>query len=246
MKIYKNKIINRAVPPIYLLPNMVTLGAMCFGFYAIIQSIRGNFIYAGNAVFFAMILDTLDGRIARLTNTASPFGAQLDSISDMVNFGVMPSIMILMSHLYIIGNVSWLFAFIYCACTSLRLARFNTMLNIKDKNYFTGMPSPTGAALVIGYVYICSYYNLYGYFYIYLAVFITLFSAFSMVSNVKFYSFKEFHFHKTARFRVLLMFLIILVSIFLYPEIVIYSFFIIYTLTSYIMWLFKLKTSRIK
>lgn len=221
------------VSPIYLLPNMITLGAMFCGFYAIIQSINDSFIVSGVAILFAMILDSLDGRVARLTGTSSPFGAELDSLSDMVNFGVAPAVIAFNWQLYTLGKFGWLVAFIFSACAALRLARFNTMLAVNDKRYFTGIPSPAGAALVVGYVYMCANYNLHNLFFTILGAGVILVAAFSMVSNIKFYSFKEFNFHRTAKFRALILFVIALSLLTIWPDFVIYGFFIAYTFSGY-------------
>ncbi len=234
------------VSPIYLLPNLFTLGAMFSGFYAIVQSINGDFISCGIAIFIAMILDSLDGRVARLTHTSSPFGAELDSLSDMVSFGVAPAIIAFNWHLHDMGKVSWLVTFIFCACGSLRLARFNTMLGIVDKRYFIGLPIPSAAALVVGYIYMCNKYGLDNKISQIAGVVVIIFAAFSMVSNVRFYSFKEINFHHKARFRILLAFLMLLVLFFMYPDIVIYGFFSVYTVVSYIMHIFKWRKSPIK
>jgi CDP-diacylglycerol--serine O-phosphatidyltransferase len=239
MSIKNNRPTNK-VSPIYLLPNMFTLGAMFCGFYAIIQSINANFTATGIAIFFAMILDSLDGRVARLTHTSSPFGAELDSLADMISFGVAPAVIVFNWHLHNMGKIGWLFAFIYCACAGLRLARFNTMIGIVDKKFFVGLPSPSAAALVVGFVYICTIYHLHNRFIAHLGAIITLIAAFSMVSNIKFYSFKEFHFHHRARFRALLLFLLALTLLIIYPDLVIYGFFICYTLISYFMYIFRL------
>lgn len=228
------------VSPIYLLPSMFTLGAMFCGFYAVIQSITANFVAAGIAVFFAMILDSMDGRVARLTHTSSPFGAELDSLADMVGFGVAPAVISFNWQLHHFGKVGWLFAFIYCACAGLRLARFNTMIGIIDKRYFIGLPSPAAAALVVGFIYICSSYNFQGTFITITGTVITLLAAFSMVSNIKFYSFKEFNFHHRGRFRVLLLFLLVLTLLLIYPEFVIYGFFLGYALVSYFNYIFRI------
>jgi CDP-diacylglycerol--serine O-phosphatidyltransferase len=225
--------------PIYLLPSLFTLAAMFCGFYAIIQSISGDFISCGIAIFMAMILDSLDGRVARLTHTSSPFGAELDSLSDMVNFGIAPAVIVFNWHLYHLGKLGWLFAFIYCACASLRLARFNTMLEVVSKNFFIGLPSPTAAAILVGYIYFCAKFNLTNNVTMIIGAVITLFAAFSMVSNVRFYSFKEIHFNHKAKFSVLLIFLIGLVVLIINPDIVIYCLFILYTLFSYLWYIFK-------
>jgi CDP-diacylglycerol--serine O-phosphatidyltransferase len=226
--------------PIYLLPSMITLSSMFCGFYAMIHSIDGDFYHAGIGILFSMILDGLDGRVARLTHTSSPFGAELDSLADMVAFGAAPAMIAFNWGLHSLGRVGWLVAFIYCACAGLRLARFNVMLGVDDKKYFQGMPSPSAAALVVGFVYLCSEYKINSSWMIFLGLFITALAAFSMVSNIKFYSFKQIHFHQTAPFRALLLFLIIFVLLFYFPAPVIYAFFISYTLISYICWVLRI------
>lgn len=226
--------------PIYLLPSMFTLCSMFCGFYAMIQSISGNFYHAGIAIFFSMILDSLDGRVARMTHTSSPFGAELDSLADMVAFGAAPAMIAFNWGLFNLGKLGWLVAFIYCACAGLRLARFNVMIGVVDKKFFQGMPSPSAAAVVVGYVYLCAKYQFHSSLAIYIGLFVTLLAGLSMVSNVKFYSFKEFHFLQTARFRALLLFLALFVLLFYYPEEIIYGFFVVYTVVSYIFWIFRI------
>ncbi len=234
------------VSPIYILPSLFTLAAMFCGFYAIIQSIANNFISSGIAIFFAMILDSLDGRVARMTHTSSPFGAELDSLADMVSFGVAPAVITFNWGLYKYGKIGWLIAFIYCACAGLRLARFNTMAASQDKRYFIGIPSPAAAALVVGFIYICSVYKFHGAIYHVLNAIMTVVAAFTMVSNVKFYSFKELNFQHRGKFRVLLILLLIFALLLIYPDLVIYGFFVVYTITSYIIFLFRLKRKRSK
>ena len=226
--------------PIYLLPSMFTLGAMFCGFYAIIQSISDNFIEAGIAVFFAMILDSIDGRVARLTHTSSPFGAELDSLADMVSFGVAPAVIAFNWQFHNFGKIGWLVAFIYCACAGLRLARFNTMLGSNDKRFFTGLPSPAAAALVVGLIYMCTNYNLHGTFFTACGIIITILAALSMVSNIKFYSFKELNVRHKGRFRVLLIFLLVLTLLIIYPDFVMYGFFLLYALISYFNYIFRI------
>ena len=228
------------VSPIYLLPSMLTLGAMFCGFYAIIQSIAANFIAAGIALFIAMILDSMDGRVARLTHTSSPFGAELDSLADMVSFGVAPAVAVFNWQLHIWGKFGWLFAFIYCACAGLRLARFNTMTGITDKKYFIGLPSPSAAALVVGFIYICANYDLNNRFFTISGTIITIIASLSMISNIKFYSFKELNVHHRGRFRILLVFLLILVLLIIYPDLFIYGFFLGYTIISYFNYIFRI------
>lgn len=232
--------------PIYLLPSMITLSSMFCGFYAMVQAIAGDFYHAGLAVLFSMILDSLDGRVARLTNTSSPFGAELDSLADMVAFGAAPAMIVFNWGLHSLGKTGWLVAFVYCACAGLRLARFNVMTDVIDKRYFHGMPSPSAAALVVGFVYLSAEYQLHSTLMIISGLIITLIAGLSMVSNIKFYSFKEFHFYQTTRFRAILMFLAFLVLLFYYPEEVLYGFFIIYTMTSYICWIFRIGYNKSK
>lgn len=138
---------------IYLLPNLITTGALFSGFYAIIAAINGDFAAAGLAIFFGQILDGADGRIARMTNTQSKFGEEYDSLSDMVSFGVAPAIIMFMWCLSSLGKLGWSVAFIYMACAALRLARFNAMADTADKRYFTGLASPPAAMLIVATVW---------------------------------------------------------------------------------------------
>lgn len=226
--------------PIYLLPSMITLSSMCCGFYAMVQSIAGDFFHAGVVILFSMILDSLDGRVARLTHTSSPFGAELDSLADMVAFGAAPAMIAFNWGLHSLGKIGWLISFVYCACAALRLARFNVMIDVVDKRYFQGLPSPSAAALVVGFVFLASENSLHVKS-IYLAgLFVTLIAGLSMVSNIKFYSFKEIHFHHKAPFRTLLLFIAILVLVFIWPDFTLYGFFVIYALVSYVFWIFRI------
>jgi CDP-diacylglycerol--serine O-phosphatidyltransferase len=230
--------------PIYLLPSLFTLGAMCCGFFAIFQGLVGHFITCAYLIFSAMVLDSLDGRVARLTHTSSPFGAELDSLSDMVNFGIAPAIIIYSWGLNTLGKIGAIVVFIYAACAALRLARFNTMISIVDKRYFCGLPSTAAAPVIVGYVWMCHEYALQGRAYIILGLCITLFTAISMVGNVKFYSFKEFTFHHKARFRGLLIVLVTLALLIIYPEEFVYGFFVLYLIISYIMFIFRIGYSK--
>jgi CDP-diacylglycerol---serine O-phosphatidyltransferase len=139
---------------VYLLPNLFTTGALFAGFYAVIAAMRGEFESAAIAIFFAAVFDGLDGRIARLTNTSSKFGAEYDSLSDMVSFGVAPSLVVFSWALGDLGKFGWSAAFIYVACAALRLARFNTRIDTADKNYFTGLASPAAAAIIASTVWV--------------------------------------------------------------------------------------------
>src|SRR5438046_5882907 len=149
--IAKNRIRRRGI---YLLPNLFTTAALFAGFYAIVQAMNGRFDHAAIAIFVAMVLDGLDGRVARLTKTQSAFGAEYDSLSDMVCFGAAPALVVYEWALLSMGNWGWGAAFVYCVCAALRLARFNTMLEVVDKRFFHGLPSTSAAALVAGFVWI--------------------------------------------------------------------------------------------
>ncbi|MEE8057310.1 MAG: CDP-diacylglycerol--serine O-phosphatidyltransferase [Pseudomonadales bacterium] len=140
---------------IYLLPNLFTTAALFSGFYAVVSGMHGKFETAAIAIFVAMILDGLDGRVARLTNTQSKFGAEYDSLADMVSFGVAPALVMFSWALSDLGKFGWTCAFIYVACAALRLARFNTQINTADKNYFSGLSSPAAAAVVAGIIWVC-------------------------------------------------------------------------------------------
>src|SRR5512137_6663 len=139
---------------IYLLPNLFTTAALFFGFFAIVQAMNSHFEQAAIAIFVAMVLDGLDGRVARLTHTTSEFGAQYDSLSDMVSFGVAPALVMYEWALKDMGKLGWIAAFVYCVGAALRLARFNTNIDVVDKRYFQGLPSPMAAALLAGLVWV--------------------------------------------------------------------------------------------
>jgi CDP-diacylglycerol--serine O-phosphatidyltransferase len=175
---------------IYLLPNLFTTGALFFGFYAVVASMNGHFDKAAIAIFIAMILDGLDGRVARLTNTQSEFGAEYDSLADMVSFGVAPALITFSWCLQSLGQVGWIAAFIYVAGAALRLARFNTQIDTADKNYFTGLASPAAAAIVAGTVWVFNYLGVAATTVAPVMVAIVGLAGLLMVSNVQYHSFK--------------------------------------------------------
>jgi CDP-diacylglycerol---serine O-phosphatidyltransferase len=176
---------------IYILPNLFTTAALFAGFYAIVEAMNGRFEYSSVAIFIAMVLDGLDGRVARLTRTQSAFGAEYDSLSDMVSFGAAPALVIYEWALKGLGRWGWIAAFIYCAGAALRLARFNTTLEVIDKRYFQGLPSPAAAALVAGLVWVMIDNSYSGAEVRWLAFAITVFAGVTMVSSFRFYSFKD-------------------------------------------------------
>jgi len=226
---------------IYLLPNLFTTGALFAGFYAIVQAMNGKFEPAAVAIFVAMVLDGLDGRVARMTHTQSEFGAEYDSLSDMVSFGVAPSLVVYEWALRGMGKWGWFAAFIYCVATALRLARFNTNIEVIDKNYFQGLPSPAAAALVAGFVWVMLDYGYSGESVRWYAVALTLFAGLSMVSNVPFYSFKTINMRKSVPFLVIFLVALFFLLIFSYPPGVLFGLFLCYGLSGYVMWLVQLR-----
>ena len=186
---------------VYILPNLFTLAALFAGFYAIIMAVNGEFQKASIGIFCAMILDSLDGRVARLTKTESEFGAQFDSLSDMVSFAAAPALVVYIWALKDLGKLGWLVAFIYCACGALRLARFNTNIGVVDKRFFQGLPSPAAAAIVVSFIWsIVDYGVEMSSGVITFALIFTLFAGLSMVSSIPFYSFKVVNARKAMPF----------------------------------------------
>ncbi|MGV8934764.1 MAG: CDP-diacylglycerol--serine O-phosphatidyltransferase [Gallionellaceae bacterium] len=225
---------------IYLLPNLFTTGALFSGFYAIVQSMNNNFEYAAVAIFIAMVLDGLDGRVARMTHTQSEFGAEYDSLSDMVSFGVAPSLLMYEWAFKELGKWGWFAAFIYCVCAALRLARFNMNIDVIDKRYFQGLPSPAAAALVSGFVWVMQDNGFRGHDIRWYAAALTVFAGLSMVSNLKFYSFKDFNLRKSVPFVVIFLLAMFFVVISSYPAGVLFMLFLGYSLSAYVMWLLDL------
>lgn len=225
---------------IYLLPNMLTLGALFSGFYAIIAGMSGNFNEAGWAIMIAGILDGLDGRIARLTNTQSAFGAQFDSLSDMVSFGVAPALIMFSWAFAPLGRLGWAASFIYMSCAALRLARFNVQLGTVDKRFFVGLQSPLAAGVVtflpwVGYKYGMEVTPLLAY----LCAILTVFIGFLMISNYSYSSFKELQFKGTVPYMVFVFVVIMLVVVAQNPHEVLLSMSIAYALSGPIMWAYK-------
>ncbi len=189
MNLEKSTILRRR--GIYLLPNLFTTGALFAGFYAITSAMGGRYETAAMAIFIAMILDGLDGRVARLTNTQSDFGAQYDSLSDMVSFGAAPALVMYLWAFSSLGRVGLFAAFVHMAGGALRLARFNTQLSSADKRYFQGLPSPAAAAILAGFVLISLEYGYSIEIIKYPAVLLTMSTGLLMVSNFRYSSFKD-------------------------------------------------------
>ncbi|MGB4468212.1 MAG: CDP-diacylglycerol--serine O-phosphatidyltransferase [Azovibrio sp.] len=220
---------------IYILPNLLTTAALFSGFFAIVQAMQGSFEHAAMAIFVAMVLDGLDGRVARMTRTQSAFGAEYDSLSDMVSFGVAPALVIYEWALTGMGRLGWIAAFIYCAGAALRLARFNTTLGVIDKRFFQGLPSPAAAALVAGFVWVMIDFRVPGGDMRWLAAFITVFAGVSMVTNFRFYSFKDINLRKSVPFIVVAALVLVFVLVSSYPPGVLFGLFCVYSLSGYVL-----------
>ena len=235
---------------IYLLPSVLTTFGMFAGFYSIISSINGNFTIAAISILIAMFWDTLDGRVARLTNTQSTFGAEYDSLADLVSFGLAPALLVYQWTLYELGRFGWLAAFVYLACAALRLARFNTQVGIADKRYFQGLPSPAAAGVIASMIWlkIWTFASFdsdvisLGY---YLGAGITILCGLLMVSNIRYYSFKEFD-SKKASFRFLLIVILSLIILVSKPNIILFTGFFVYLLSGPIITIIGLNRNRLK
>jgi CDP-diacylglycerol--serine O-phosphatidyltransferase len=225
---------------IYLLPNLFTTAALFAGFYAIVQAMNGRFEFAAVAIFVAMILDGLDGRVARLTHTQSEFGAEYDSLSDMVSFGVAPALIAYEWALKGLGKWGWFAAFIYCAGTALRLARFNTNIEVIDKSNFQGLPSPAAAALVSSFVWVMLDNHFTGEELRWVMCALTTFAGFTMVSNLRFYSFKSINMRKSVPFIVIFCFVLFFILVSVDPPSVLFLMFLGYSLSGYVMYFLTL------
>jgi CDP-diacylglycerol--serine O-phosphatidyltransferase len=226
---------------IYLLPNLFTTAALFAGFYAIVQAMNGKFEHSAVAIFIAMVLDGLDGRVARLTRTQSEFGAEYDSLSDMVSFGVAPALIVYEWALKGLGKWGWFAAFIYCAGTALRLARFNTNIDVVDKSYFQGLPSPAAAALIAGFIWVLLDNHISGEDARWFACALTVFAGFSMVSNLPYYSFKAINMRKSVPFIVIFLFALFFIFISVDPPSILFLLFLCYSLSGYVMYLLKMR-----
>ncbi len=198
---------------IYLLPNLFTTACLFAGFYAIVAAKDGHFETAAIAIFIAMIMDGLDGRIARLTNTQSEFGAEYDSLADMASFGLAPALVMYEWTLHTLGKLGWLAAFIFSAAVALRLARFNSQSQSEDKKFFKGLPSPAGAAVLASLVWIGDDLRIPVDYTVWAALFICTIVAFLMVSNIRYYSFKDFDLRNRVSFVTALFIVLVFVLI---------------------------------
>ncbi|HQU14786.1 MAG: CDP-diacylglycerol--serine O-phosphatidyltransferase [Chromatiales bacterium 21-64-14] len=236
---------------IYLLPNLFTTAGLFAGFYAIVAAIGGRYAAAAVAVYVAMILDSLDGRVARLTNTQTAFGVEYDSLSDMVSFGLAPALVMyewslssLATHGWLWAKLGWLAAFIYTAGAALRLARFNTQVGTLDKRYFQGLPSPAAAAVVVGLVWVGDEIGLRGSDLILPAFILTVGTGMLMVSNIRYYSFKEVDFVRRVPFVAILLVVMAFVLASIDPPKVLFFSVLVYAASGPLHTLYQLRRHR--
>lgn len=220
---------------IYLLPNALTTAALFSGFFAIVQAMNGRFEIAAVAIFVAMVFDGLDGRVARLTRTQSAFGAEYDSLSDMVSFGAAPALVIYVWALKDMGKLGWIAAFIYCAGAALRLARFNTNIEVVDKRWFQGLPSPAAAALVAGLVWVLIDNDWTGEEARWYACALTIFAGITMVSNIRYWSGKDINLRKSVPFMMVAAIALGFALVSSYPPGVLFALFLAYALSGYVL-----------
>jgi len=229
---------------IYLLPNLFTTATLFAGFYAILAAMSGRFEAAAIAIFLAMLADGLDGRVARMTNTQTDFGAEYDSLADMVAFGLAPALVMYLWALSGLGKLGWLAAFIYTAGTALRLARFNTQVGIADKRYFQGLASPAAAAIMAGGVWVGVDHEIGGADVEWLACVITLAIGLLMVSNARYHSFKEIDLRGKVPFVVLVAVMLGFALTLWHPPLVLFLLFLGYAISGPVLTLSQLRQRR--
>ncbi len=224
---------------IYILPNLFTSASLFAGFYAIVQGMDGKFEVACIAIFVAMVLDGLDGRVARMTRTTSEFGAQLDSLSDMVSFGAAPALVMYAWALQPLGKWGWIGAFIYCVCAALRLARFNTNIGVVDKRFFQGLPSPAAACLMAGLIWVLNEWQVSGGDVRWVAWVMAVFAGVTMISTVPYYSGKDFNLRRSVPFWVIPAIVVGYLLISIQPSHVLFGLFVCYALSGYVVWIMR-------
>ncbi len=224
---------------LYILPNMVTLAALFAGFYSIVMAMNGRFDMAAIGVFCAMVLDSLDGRVARMTNTQSAFGEQMDSLSDMVSFGAAPALIAYEWALRGLGRWGWIAAFVYCACAALRLARFNVNTGVVDKRFFQGLPSPAAAALIAGFILVMAELNVKGPQVAWPMFALALYAGLTMVTNVPFYSFKDVSAKRSVPFPVIVLVALAIGAVSIDPAKAMFGLFAAYGVSGYIVYIWR-------
>lgn len=236
---------------IYLLPNLFTTASLFAGFFAIIASMRGGFAAASISIFVAMVLDGLDGRVARLTGTASSFGEQYDSLADEVSFGLAPAILVyqfaladLASYGAIWGRIGWLVAFFYAVATALRLARFNVRVGAQSKRWFLGLPSPSAAGVVAGMVWLAWSLGADRITFAPIGAAVTVFAAAMMMTNLGYYSFKELRLDRRVAVPTVLAVPLVFICVTVSPPGVLFGLFFLYALSAPLWWLVRLERRR--
>ncbi|MGB5298663.1 MAG: CDP-diacylglycerol--serine O-phosphatidyltransferase [Thiogranum sp.] len=236
---------------IYLLPNLFTTAGLFAGFYAIVAAMSANFEAAAIAVFVAMVMDGIDGRVARLTNTASEFGVEYDSLSDMVCFGLAPALIVfewtlrsMIEQGWMWSKLGWLAAFVYTAGAALRLARFNTQVGTADKRYFQGLPSPSAAGVLAGLIWFSEDNGLDGSDMWMVGALLAVSMGALMVSNVRYYSFKEVDFKNRVPFFTLIMMVLLFVVVSSHPPSVLFFGFLIYAISGPVLTLYQIRQRR--
>jgi len=224
---------------LYILPNLVTLAALFAGFYSIVMAMNGRFDMAAIGIFCAMVLDSLDGRVARMTNTQSAFGEQMDSLSDMVSFGAAPALISYEWALRGLGRWGWMAAFVYCACAALRLARFNVNTGVVDKRYFQGLPSPAAAALIAGFILLMTELGVKGPSVAWPTFALALYAGLTMVTNVPFYSFKDIGVKKSVPFAAIVLVVLAIAAVSIDPASVLLVVFVAYGLSGYVVYVWR-------
>jgi len=229
---------------IYLLPNLFTTGALFSGFYAITAGMNGQFEVAAIAIFIAMVLDGLDGRVARLTNTQSAFGAEYDSMADMISFGAAPALVMYAWSLSALGKAGWVAAFVHAAGAALRLARFNTQLGTQDKRYFQGLPSPSAAAIPAGFIWVATKYEIPLESIQYIGLGMAVCTGLLMVSNFRYYSFKDIDLHGRVSFLWAILVMLLFALLYTNTPLVLFSIFTLYALSGPVLTLGRRRRMR--
>ncbi len=228
---------------LYVLPNAISLAALFASFYAIVMAMNGRFELSAYGIFSAAVLDSLDGRVARMTNSQSAFGEQMDSLCDMVSFGAAPALIVYEWALRDLGKWGWFPAFVYIAGAALRLARFNTNIGVVDRRYFQGLPSPAAAALVMGLIWVMDDAGLRGVNKIdwlaWTAFAVTLYAGLTMVTNAPFYSFKDVSFKRSVPFIFIVAIALAIAVINIHPPIVLFALFCLYGVSGYAVYAWK-------
>ncbi len=233
---------------LYILPNAISLAALFAAFYAIVMAMNGRFEASALGIFSAAVLDSMDGRVARMTNSQSAFGEQMDSLCDMVSFGLAPALIIYVWALQGLGRFGWMASFVYCAAAALRLARFNVNIGVVDKRFFQGLPSPAAAALVMGFIWVMDDAGFREAsqtdWLAWSAFAVTLYAGLSMVTNAPFYSFKVVGGRRTVPFAVIVAIALLIAVINIHPPIVLFALFCIYGMSGYAVYAYKKSKGR--